>query len=114
VFTRTCVAPNSCHRAADVVPADAIPTPIAAVGVGVTLYLNGVIGSSVSGQPNLDDAISAAATAAARDSLFVARRPVHFDDVGVSVSLLYDREHLGHTTASSRRARSVSGSIVSA
>ena len=72
-----------------------IPTRVAAVGV--TLYNNGVIGCSVSSRKNLDEAIVAAATGAAKDRRFMVLTPELASKICPAVSILYDPERIGNT-----------------
>jgi len=73
-----------------------IPTRVAAVGV--TLYHHGVAGCSVSDRKNLDDAIVAAATAAARDRRFTVLTADALQEIRPAVSVLYDPEWIGNAT----------------
>jgi AMMECR1 domain-containing protein/orotate phosphoribosyltransferase len=72
-----------------------IPTRVAAVAA--TLYNRGVIGCSVSSRENLDDAIVAAATAAARDKRFRVLTPDLTEKICPAVSVLYDPEWIGNS-----------------
>ena len=86
------------------VPSTLIPVPVA--GVGVTLYHGGVVGCSVSQRDDLDTALVAAAQAAVQDPRFADRRRDAGDQLVAAVSVLYDPEPLGLTTAD-RAARKV-------
>jgi AMMECR1 domain-containing protein/orotate phosphoribosyltransferase len=74
-----------------------IPTSVAAVGV--TLYHRGVIGCSISSRGNLDQALVAAAQAAVEDDRFGRITPDILDELCPAVSILYDPEWIGSTSA---------------
>jgi hypothetical protein len=70
-----------------------VPQPFSAVGV--TLYRNGVAGSSISSRLELDEALVAAATAAAKDHRFTILSPDALKDIQPAVSVLFDPEWIG-------------------
>jgi AMMECR1 domain-containing protein len=70
-----------------------IPTRVAAIGV--TLYRGGVCGCCISTEPRLDDAVVAAAAAAARDRRFHRLLPDALRHLHVVISVLYDPQRLG-------------------
>jgi AMMECR1 domain-containing protein len=77
--------------------ADTVPARVA--GVSVTLYLKGLIGCAVSSRPNLDEAVVSAAKSAMSDNRFACVSPDNLNEVVAAVSVLYDPEWLGLTTA---------------
>jgi hypothetical protein len=70
-----------------------IPVPVS--GIGVTLYHQRVLGCSVSMRSNLDQALVAAATAAAGDRRFPRITAARLRKLRIVVSVLYHPRHLG-------------------
>ena len=82
-----------------------IPARFAAIGV--TLYHHGTVGCAVSQRPILDDAVVAAAMAAAADRRFGILTSDLADKISIVVSVLHDPEWMGNTTkeAAARKLR---------
>jgi orotate phosphoribosyltransferase/AMMECR1 domain-containing protein len=78
-------------------PADLIPSEVAAVGV--SFYHHGITGCAMSGRKNLDDAVVAAAQAAIRDTRFTKLTSEAAKHLCPAISILYDPEQLGWTSA---------------
>jgi orotate phosphoribosyltransferase len=80
--------------AGDAVPDGLIPAPVFAIAV--TLYRAGVVGCYVTWGDSLDSCLIRAAAKALTDSRFIERRKdTSVEELGISVSVLHDREWLG-------------------
>jgi orotate phosphoribosyltransferase len=78
----------------DPLPDDLIPAPVFAIAV--TLYRAGVEGCYVTWGGSLDSCLVRAAAKALTDARFTERREdTSVEDLGISVSVLHDREWLG-------------------
>ncbi len=82
------------------VPSTPMPAvPVRVKSVGVTLYRRGVVGCAVSSRSSLDEAVVAAARAAVRDTRFTRITADALDEIHPAVSVLYDEEWVGWTSA---------------
>jgi orotate phosphoribosyltransferase/AMMECR1 domain-containing protein len=88
---------NCTRLAGDPLPDGLIPAPVYAIAV--TLYHQGVVGCFITWGGSLDSCLIRAANSALTDARFVELRGhTSIEDLGISVSILHDREWLGETT----------------